>query len=84
MISRRLITAVAALSVTALSIGPMEPSHASVVGCAPDIGKQIPIVLVHGFGGNPSGWNQMASAIKSALPNAYTYEFNYSAVHYSW
>jgi pimeloyl-ACP methyl ester carboxylesterase len=68
------------------------PVKAAEANCAPDIGKKLPVVLVHGLWSSKSLWgdperdyttNSMASAINHLLP-AYVVLFDYSEVNSEW
>lgn len=71
------------ITVTCLFITPTR-TQTSTVGCAPDIGKRTPVVLVHGFLSQPSTWDQMVQTIKNDVPSVYTEAFDYSSAHTDW
>jgi pimeloyl-ACP methyl ester carboxylesterase len=81
------IVGVAAL-VAGLAIAPVATATsaqaAGASSCAPNIGTAQPVVLVHGLAGHPTDWNSMVAALKTAIPNLYPHEFDYSKYNQEW
>jgi len=42
-------------------------SGATTPGCVPDIGKKVPVVMVHGFLGKPDAWTSGSSSMTNSL-----------------
>ena len=74
-----------ALGVLDLAGTAVAPASAGQAGCAPNIGKRIPVVFVHGFLGQPSTWIQLRAVIQRDVPEAYPDpSFDYSKYDTDW
>lgn len=79
--------AASALAVCAFTLSPSAPmpaASAATIGCAAGIGKNTPILFVHGFLGKPSGWTQMMQAVGQNVPHTRAEAFDYEKYDESW
>lgn len=71
---KRAGAALVAFVASAAILSAAKPAQATTAGCAPDVGKRVPIVLVHGFWGHPSTWTSGSPSmvdVLSRVPGVY-------------
>jgi triacylglycerol esterase/lipase EstA (alpha/beta hydrolase family) len=78
-----LLTVAALTTLGTVAASPAQAS-ASVSGCAPGVGKRVPVEFVHGFLGKPSAWTSMQAALEHVNNLYLDKPFDYSKEDTQW
>lgn len=83
------LAALTAASLLATTLTAATPATAETEGCLPDVGKDVPVLFVHGLMGKPEQWGDPRDPSTTigkieALPGVKTSAFNYAAFATQW
>lgn len=86
MRSRWALTAVAVLlaALAPAAAAAAQDGCLSQLGITPDPGQAMPVILVHGFAGNPGNLESTKEAIDNANTDLAAYPFDYSQANTEW
>ncbi|HVB72446.1 MAG TPA: alpha/beta fold hydrolase [Ktedonobacteraceae bacterium] len=89
--SRPMRTFLTVVIVVVATISVATPAQASDAGCAPNIGKRIPVILVHGLASSPTVWgseDNLSSMVHALNELSGIYvdlpAFDYSQINKGW
>ena len=86
---KRLRYAAVALAAVLASMVVVRSAEAQVAGCLPDVGKRVPVLMVHGFNADERTWGQKEDPATmigrvAGLSNVFVDTFDYRNESRSW